>query len=207
VIAGNGAARAWVVGGMRMLRRPIAAAIAGSAALAAVALSWPRSTLGEEPCRAPEIRVFKREGVVELRCEGTLRHSAPATFGASPVGPKEREGDERTPEGAYRVTARVKNDRFHRFLAISYPNDDDKRRAREKGITRLGGGIGIHGTRRGLAGLARMWTRVASATGLASVWGPTDGCVGVTNEDSEVFYRLAPVGTPVIIAPARPAGG
>jgi hypothetical protein len=33
-----------------------------------------------------------------------------ATFGASPVGPKEREGDERTPEGTYHVSFKVKTD-------------------------------------------------------------------------------------------------
>src|SRR5262249_27427458 len=152
-----------------------------------------------------EIRVFKREGTVELLCEGAVRRTMAATFGKNPVGPKEREGDERTPEGTYRISSRVVDERFHRFLGVSYPNEEDRRRAAEKGVTKLGGGIGIHGANAKLAGLARAWTRFASATGLAGVWGPTDGCIGVVNEDAEALYKLVPIGTKVVISAARPA--
>jgi murein L,D-transpeptidase YafK len=190
---------------MHLRSRHLFAALGASLAAALVALAWPGGASGEEPCRAPEIRVYKREGTVELLCEGAVRRTMAATFGANPVGPKEREGDERTPEGTYRIASKVKDERFHRFLGVSYPNEDDRRRAVEKGITRLGGGIGIHGTRVKLAGVARIWTRFASATGLAAVWGPTDGCIGVTNEDSEALYKAVPIGTRVLIAPARPA--
>jgi murein L,D-transpeptidase YafK len=169
-----------------------------------VLLLIPPPARGTEPCRAPEIRVYKREGAVELRCEGQVRRTMPATFGGNPNGPKEREGDQRTPEGTYRVSARVKNDRFHRFLGISYPNDEDRRRAALR-VTKLGGGIGIHGTTARLAGLARAWTRFASAAGVSALWGPTDGCIGVSNEDVEVLFDAAPVGTKVTILTARPS--
>jgi hypothetical protein len=170
-----------------------------------VTLAWPTGASGEEACKAPEIRVYKREGSLELLCEGKLRRTMAATFGGDPVGPKEREGDQRTPEGSYRIASRVKSERFHRFLGVSYPNEEDRRRAAEKGITKLGGGIGIHGTSTRLAGVARAWTRLASAVGLAGVWGPTDGCIGVANEDAELLFAAAPIGTKVVIAPARPA--
>jgi murein L,D-transpeptidase YafK len=169
------------------------------------ALAWPAGAAGDEACRAPEIRVYKREGVLELVCEGAVRRTMAATFGGNPVGPKQEEGDQRTPEGTYRIASRVKSERFHRFLGVSYPNDDDRRRAAEKGITKLGGGIGIHGTRERLAGVARLWTRLASAAGIAGKWGPTDGCIGVANEDVEVLFKAVAVGTRVTIAPARPA--
>jgi murein L,D-transpeptidase YafK len=169
-----------------------------------VSLAWPARAGGEEACRAPEIRVYKREGAVELLCDGAVRRTMAATFGSHPVGPKEQEGDQRTPEGEYRIASKVKSARFHRFLGISYPNEEDRRRAAEKGIKRLGGGIGIHGTTTRLSGAARIWTRIASAAGLAGVWGPTDGCIGVTNEDVEGLFDAVPVGTRVVIAPARP---
>lgn len=171
----------------------------------ATALCWPSPKPAAPACKAPSIHVFKREGVLELLCEGKVTRQMGATFGQNPKGPKEREGDERTPEGAYRISSKVESERFHRFLGVSYPNEDDLRRAREKGIQKPGSGIGIHGTTKKLGPLARAWINVARATGLASVIGPTDGCIGVTNEDVEVLYSLVPVGTPVIIAPERPA--
>lgn len=182
------------------------AAASSLAALAAVTLAWPSSVHGDDQreCKAPSIQIYKKEGVVELWCEGKLRRSMSATFGANPVGPKEREGDERTPEGAYTISSRVKSDRFHRFLGVSYPNEADLKRAKEKGIKKVGFGIGIHGTTKKLAPLARLWTRVAASTGLAAVWGPTDGCIGVTNEDVEFLYARVPVGTKVVIAPGWP---
>jgi murein L,D-transpeptidase YafK len=164
---------------------------------------WPSASAGPKACSAPEIRVFKKEGELELWCGGAREGTMPATFGAHPNGPKEREGDERTPEGRYSVSSKIKSERFHRFLAISYPTDDERRRAKERGIARPGGGIGIHGVRADLAGPARAWTRFARTSGLAGVWGPTDGCIGVTNEDAETLYDLVPVGTRVTIAASR----
>ncbi len=184
-------------------RRRLALALTGIPALALCALAWPAGASGEEPCRDPEIHIFKREGALELRCEGKPRRTMAATFGGDPTGPKEREGDQRTPEGHYRISGKVKDARFHRFLAVSYPNEDDRRRAADKGITKLGGGIGIHGTRQELAGVARAWTRFASAAGIAALWGPTDGCIGVANEEVELLYKLVPAGTKVVIAPSR----
>jgi len=190
---------------MRLRPRHVLAALGVSLAGSLIAIAWPAGAGGAEACRAPEIHIYKREGALDLLCGGAVRRTMAATFGGNPVGPKEREGDQRTPEGTYRIASKVKSDRFHRFLGVSYPNEDDRRRAAEKGITKPGGGIGIHGTRAKLAGVARLWTRLASAAGLAGVWGPTDGCIGVANEDVEVLFKAVPVGTKVVIAPARPA--
>jgi lipoprotein-anchoring transpeptidase ErfK/SrfK len=33
------------------------------------------------------------------------------------------------------------------------------------------------------------------------MWGPTDGCIGMTNEDVEVVYDAVRVGTRVVILP------
>lgn len=170
-------------------------------------LGWPGSADSAQTCDSPEIFIYKKEGVLELWCKGSLRRSMAATFGANPAGPKEREGDEKTPEGTYSIHSKVMSDRFYRFLGVSYPNAEDKKRGAEKGISRLGGGIGIHGTTKKLAAAARIWTRFASATGLSSVWGPTDGCIGVTNEDVEFLYQAVPIGTKVVILPARPDEG
>jgi murein L,D-transpeptidase YafK len=184
--------------GKRRVRLGLAAA--GITAALAIALAMPGRPEGIA-CAQPEIRVYKDEGTLELFCSGKLRRSMPATFGANPRGPKEREGDERTPEGSYTITSRVENDRFHRFLGVSYPNQADIARGHAAGVAKLGGGIGIHGTNRPVA--ARMWIRAAHATGLATRWGPTDGCVALTNEDVEVLAAAAPVGTLVRIQAHR----
>jgi hypothetical protein len=175
-----------------------------AAVVTSLALGWPSAESKPLTCSTPSIRIFKREAVLELWCNGTLNTTMDATFGASPVGQKEREGDERTPEGTYRINSKVESARFHRFLGVNYPNDEDLKRTKRLGITNPGGGIGIHGTTRKLAPLARAWIRVGRATGLSGIIGPTDGCIGVSNEDVERLYATIPVGTPVIIAPKRP---
>ena len=147
--------------------------------------------------------MFKTEAVLELVCGGAIALEVPATFGANPVGHKERQGDEKTPEGEYRVTAKTKSERFHRFLALSYPNEADLTRARAAGIADPGDAIGIHGSKPRIAAIARAWLRLGRITGLAARWGPTDGCIAVTNEDAESLYALVPVGTKVTIAATR----
>ena len=188
-------------------RRPSARRILLLAALILAAVSLlvlflpPASFARPASCDNPEIVVRKKDASLDLLCNGKPFRTFPATFGANPVGQKEREGDERTPEGVFRVTSKSESERFHRFLAISYPEPADIARARKNGIDKPGGGIGIHGTKPKLAALARAWIRLSSATGLGQLWGPTDGCIGVTNEDVDVLYALVRVGTKVTIRP------
>lgn len=157
-----------------------------------------------EACEKPEILIRKKDAKLELHCGDrgakTVRTFA-ATFGANPVGQKERQGDEKTPEGVYRISSKTHSDRFHRFLGVSYPNADDLARAKKNGITDPGGGIGIHGTKTKLAALSRAWIRLSSSTGLGQLWGPTDGCIGISNEDVSILYDVVPVGTKVTIMP------
>lgn len=50
----------------------------------------------------------------------------------------------------------------------------------------------------------RRWAiALGRASGAISsrVWGPTDGCIGMTNEDVEALYERVPVGTSVTIVP------
>jgi murein L,D-transpeptidase YafK len=152
-------------------------------------------------CDEAEILIRKKDAELQLICGGKPFRTFSATFGANPVGQKEREGDERTPEGVYRISSKSESERFHRFLGISYPNTDDLARARKNGIEKPGGGIGVHGTKPRLATLARAWIRLSSATGLGKLWGPTDGCIGLANEDVAVLYVLVPVGAKVTIQP------
>ncbi len=105
--------------------------------------------------------------------------------GVGGLGPKQWEGDARTPEGRYRIDSRHHSASFHRFLHVSYPNADDRRRyrgLRERGelpededgdVVGIGGAIGIHGTPALVPRFMRNWTA---------------GCIAVTDEEAEELY-------------------
>ena len=111
-------------------------------------------------------------------------------LGSNPRGAKQQEGDGRTPEGTYAIDGRRKDSAYHLALHISYPNAEDRRRARARGVS-PGGAIMIHGLPNGMA-----------AIGKAHVlrdW--TEGCIAVTNEEIEEIWRVVPNGTRVVIKP------
>ena len=113
-------------------------------------------------------------------------------LGSSPVGPKEKEGDGKTPEGEYFICLK-KMGKYGPSLGVSYPNEQDAIRMhmdedllaciRER--TRngqrppwgspLGGEIYIHG-----GGAEKDWTA---------------GCIALSDQDAEKLYELVPLGT------------
>jgi len=125
-----------------------------------------------------------------LISQGEVLKSYKIALGGNPIGPKERQGDNKTPEGTYVIDARNRDSRFHLSLRISYPNERDKKRAKELGVS-PGGDIMIHGIKNGLA-----WVGDAHA---GVDW--TKGCIAVTDEEIEEIDRLAPNGTIVEIRP------
>jgi murein L,D-transpeptidase YafK len=111
-------------------------------------------------------------------------------LGSHPFGPKERQGDGRTPEGMYVIDSRIMNSNFHRALHISYPNMADRARAKSLGVS-PGGDIMIHGIKNGLAWLGPLHR--------ISDW--TQGCIAVTNAEIEEIWNMVKDGTPVEIVP------
>ena len=111
-------------------------------------------------------------------------------LGENPVGPKEKEGDNKTPEGTYFIDSINKNSHYHLSLHISYPNDRDKERAKELGVS-PGGNIMIHGSKNGF-----------SCDGDAHPEGDwTKGCIAVTDKEIDEIAKLVPNGTIVEIWP------
>lgn len=122
--------------------------------------------------------------------------SCKVALGKQPLGPKEQEGDGKTPEGAYFVCLK-KQGKYGPSLGVSYPNEEDARRtgasdeliacirdrARKKERppwgSALGGEIYIHG-----GGADADWTA---------------GCVALSDADAEALYALAPLGAEIII--------
>lgn len=142
--------------------------------------------------KAAKIVVYKAERKMALLDEAgkEIRHYRIA-LGARPEGHKTEEGDERTPEGAYRITAHNPRSSFHRSLRISYPNEKDIAQAKKRGVS-PGGDIMIHGLRNGLGWLGTLHLR-------HDTW--TDGCIAVTNDEIEEIAALVPDGTPIEIRP------
>jgi len=125
-----------------------------------------------------------------LIAQGEVLKTYKIALGGNPIGPKERQGDNKTPEGTYVIDARNRDSRFHLSLHISYPNERDKNRAKELGDS-PGGDIMIHGIKNGSS-----WVGDAHAE---VDW--TKGCIAVTNEEIQEIAKLAPNGTIVEIRP------
>ena len=136
------------------------------------------------------IRIEKSTRRLILTSQGEVLKSYNIALGGNPIGPKERKGDNKTPEGTYVIDGRNKDSRFHLSLHISYPNEKDKNRAKELGVS-TGGDIMIHGIKNGFSWIGDAHTEVD--------W--TKGCIAVTDEEIEEISKLAPNGTIVEIQP------
>jgi murein L,D-transpeptidase YafK len=111
-------------------------------------------------------------------------------LGRDPVGPKVRQGDNRTPEGVYYVDYKVRNSSYHRALHLSYPNPDDVERARALGVP-PGGSIMIHGMNPD-----KTWMG-----DVQYLFNWTNGCIALTNREIEEVWDLVSPWTPVEIRP------
>lgn len=104
-------------------------------------------------------------------------------FGFTARGPKQFEGDGRTPEGRYHVDRRNPNSSFFLSVGIDYPNDRDRAYAESMGL-RPGGDIFIHGWGEKRRNRNDDWTA---------------GCVAVTNREIKDVYAMVRNGVPVDI--------
>lgn len=130
--------------------------------------------------------------------------------GVNTQGDKQRQGDNRTPEGQFFITdkERLDNDPYlgRKWMGISYPDAVHAQQALESQLisfnqyqeiiaankekvqppqnTPLGGWIGIHGGREDLTKQSINWT---------------EGCLAMQDKDLEELYGLVQYGTPIII--------
>jgi murein L,D-transpeptidase YafK len=144
---------------------------------------------------ADRILIEKKERRLTLISKGKVLKTYKIALGGNPNGPKERQGDNKTPEGTYVIDSRNRDSRYHLSLHISYPNEKDRKRAKQLGAS-PGGDIMIHGIKNGFAWVGDLHTEVD--------W--TKGCIAVTDEEIEEIDKLAPNGTIVEIRPGRHDG-
>lgn len=139
---------------------------------------------------ADHVLVEKSTRRLTLLRNGTPLKTYRVALGHSPVGPKEREGDQRTPEGAYRIDFHKEDSDFHRALHVSYPEQRDIDRAAAEGFS-PGGDIMIHGIRNGTGWIGAFHRR--------NDW--TAGCIAVADFEIDEIWRAVSDGTPIEIRP------
>lgn len=136
------------------------------------------------------IVVKKGKRRLHLYRDCQLFKTFPVDLGENPEGPKLHQGDNRTPEGLYRVIEKKDRGKTKYYLALllDYPNLRDRSRyesALKSGKVPNGSGIGnlieIHGEGRG-----EDWTQ---------------GCIAVPNQHMDNLFSHVPLGTPVWIEP------
>jgi murein L,D-transpeptidase YafK len=113
-------------------------------------------------------------------------------LGDSPNGHKERQGDERTPEGDYVLDWRNPRSTYHKSIHVSYPNGEDKASASARGLD-PGGMIMIHG-RPNYIDSPRILAEYDNRD-----W--TNGCIAVKNAEMDEIWVAVRDGTPIRILP------
>ena len=140
--------------------------------------------------KADAVLVIKSEKRLYLLNEGWRFASFRVTFGADPVGHKQAQGDEKTPEGHYILDYKNLNSKFYKSIHISYPNAEDRKNARRLGVN-PGGDIMIHGQANGYG-----W-----ASPVMQWFSWTDGCVALSDKDMDKVWLAVDPGTPIEIRP------
>lgn len=173
----------------------------------------PEELAGEEAV----LVAWKSRYRMGLYNKGELVKSYVIGLGQTPLGHKERQGDNRTPEGEYRIIQKTtgpfrgRNGRYlgKAWMRLNYPNEQDAESGFARGLiseaekeaiiaanrdgreppksTKLGGGIGIHG----------WWGRWPGEDRQDLTW----GCVTLQNRQMEELFKRVAVGTRVLIYP------
>ncbi|NOR67814.1 MAG: L,D-transpeptidase family protein [Woeseiaceae bacterium] len=139
---------------------------------------------------AERVIVDKSERKLHLLRDGESFRIFDIALGIRPIGDKQHEGDFKTPEGLYRLDVRNPNSEYFLSIHVSYPNGQDVREARSRGLD-PGGAIMIHGQ-------PNVPTR-SEAYYRTQNW--TNGCIAVSNSDMIDIWLMTDSDTPIEIQP------
>lgn len=173
-----------------MIRALIVGLITVIALAAALLASEDRSAppLMKETARADLILIDKSARILTLYQEDEVIFQTDIALGSDPVGDKRREGDGRTPEGAYQIDRRNDQSKYYLSLGLSYPTKQQRENAASQGRD-PGGDIFIHGQPNLTPG----------ALTLPGDW--TNGCIAVSNAAMRTIWRRVAMGTKVVVRP------
>ena len=169
---------------------PFVSCVIGAAILAAFLKGQNRSDQLSDGLQIDRILVQKSLRELSVFRNGQLLKTYRVALGENPVGPKEQEGDMKTPEGLYTIDYRNPKSDYHLALHISYPSTADTERAKARGVS-AGFDIMIHGLPNGMGWMGESHR--------LKDW--TAGCIALTDSEIEELWRITPDGTPVEIRP------
>ncbi len=158
--------------------------------LVALATLLPVQLMANDFTQADFVVVKKAERKLYLYKGDELIKSYPVWLGKNPQGHKQREGDNRTPEGRYVLDWRNPFSDYFLSMHVSYPSASDLARARTQGVS-PGGSIMIHG----LPNEPKKPLDYYKSTD----W--TFGCIAVLNQHMGEIWRMVADNTPIEILP------
>ena len=141
------------------------------------------------PQQANKITISKSQHSMTLWSGDKILKTYKVALGRGKGEAKSHQGDHETPEGTYVIDSKNSKSRFHLALHVSYPNAEDIKRAKSKGLS-PGGDIMIHGVHSGFQWLGGLQHDID--------W--TDGCIAVTDSEIEEIFAAVPIGTPIQIS-------
>ena len=137
-----------------------------------------------------KIVIHKKERTLALTDGGAPVFACRIALGRAPEGPKQREGDGRTPEGSYFICLVKEAGKYGRSLGISYPGPADAQAAfREGRIDRrtLDNICAAHNENRRPPWGSPMGGEVyIHEGGSSSDW--TQGCIALDEKDMDVLF-------------------
>jgi len=136
--------------------------------------------------RIDRIVISKKQRKLYLFSKNLLYKSYNVAFGMFyNLGPKQFDGDYKTPEGLYYIDFKKQNSNYYKALHVSYPNESDIKHARSYGQS-AGGDIMIHGFPKN--GLKEFVGVNIAALHPNTDW--TRGCIAVTNSEMDEIFNL-----------------
>jgi murein L,D-transpeptidase YafK len=140
--------------------------------------------------KADLIEVEKSKRKMMLLREGAIIAEYKIALGGQPIGHKQFEGDQKTPEGTYKIDFKNAKSRYHLSLRVNYPSAADTSFAEKAGRS-PGGDIMIHGQAPGMSNASKLYD--------FGDW--TAGCIAVTNEEIRQIWDAVDEGTKIVIKP------
>lgn len=132
--------------------------------------------------------VYKSERKLVAFSKGKIVKSYRIALGKSPIGAKQFQGDNKTPEGVYFINGKNGHSIAYKNLGISYPNSKDNSNSRGKPTGR---DIKIHGL------MNNLWF-IGNLHQLKD-W--TNGCIAVNNSEMEELFHAVRIGAKIEIKP------
>ncbi len=172
---------------MKAAHGPLSALLAFCLLLLAITISVDTQASTQ---KADAVLVDKSNRTLRLLRDGHTLREYRISLGKQPIGHKQYEGDQRTPEGRYTLDWRNENSKFYRSIHVSYPNSRDLREAKKRGHD-AGGNIMIHG-------IPNLFS-YAPWLYVGKDW--TDGCIAVTDPEMDEILEMVDDGTTIVILP------